>query len=339
MTAKDEEGNWTLGHVVSSSQASSTTAAAAAAAATASGSTEFTIDDENDEDHECVICLDAFQVGDVVSWSRFSEDCYHVFHADCIGPWLEGKRQDECPSCRNRLLLEDPQDPVKQQPVGQLKTSSSDEEEGGNGSFEEEHEDEDQDSFFVIVHGLVSRAAKRATYSLIGKKGDNSTTIDDGPPSSLPPASPFRRVVSHQPRGSPPTVIVGGMRRSAAAVSPMLSLQGLFGSSSPHYPHMILPTRSFESEDDDEDVVVGLELGLEQHGNNEISQICEKEPSPFPFRRVQSDIVGDMRFRDYPMRRKSGAEVPVTMIDLDAQMDNEVLPPQHEEHENSMTNS
>jgi hypothetical protein len=95
--------------------------------------------DDPDEDQICVICLDLFVRGDAVSWSRHNETCTHVFHTDCIRPWLEEKRQDECPSCRSTLIC--------------YPCDAESEEKDG-----EKPKDDMSDSFFVIVHGLISRA-------------------------------------------------------------------------------------------------------------------------------------------------------------------------------------
>jgi hypothetical protein len=46
------------------------------------------------EDKECPICMEAFQLGDAVSWSP-NEECSHVFHHECIKEWL--LKHVECP--------------------------------------------------------------------------------------------------------------------------------------------------------------------------------------------------------------------------------------------------
>lgn len=49
------------------------------------------------EETTCNICLDAFEVGQKVSWSK--EGCQHVYHYDCILPWcILGHVR--CPVCR-----------------------------------------------------------------------------------------------------------------------------------------------------------------------------------------------------------------------------------------------
>jgi hypothetical protein len=44
--------------------------------------------------HECPICLSAFAVGDHV----LALPCLHVFHCDCVVPWL--RRSKLCPVCK-----------------------------------------------------------------------------------------------------------------------------------------------------------------------------------------------------------------------------------------------
>lgn len=105
--------------------------------------------DDVDEDQTCVICLDLFERGDTVSWSRTNEACTHVFHTECIRPWLEEKRQDECPSCRSTLIC-----------YSCGKDDQSDDkkvEKGKNGN--DENDCFEEESLFVIVRGLISRAA------------------------------------------------------------------------------------------------------------------------------------------------------------------------------------
>ena len=189
-------------------------------------------DDDNEEDHVCVICLDSFQVGDVVSWARYSVECQHVFHADCIGPWLQGKRQDDCPSCRHRIIVEEPRD---------IEEGDSDGAEQEKGDSDVSHSnttphvkepalDLEEDSFFMIARGLISRATKQGKqsnrYTLIssqsGSKSASSSTdeMDAFMNNPLQQASPLRRVASHEPRSSPSTLIMG---RRGANLTPTLA--------------------------------------------------------------------------------------------------------------------
>eukprot|EP00536_Pseudo-nitzschia_multiseries_P010185 jgi/Psemu1/25290/gm1.25290_g len=57
--------------------------------------------DFDDDEDVCPICLDNFEVGDVVMWSRHGQGaCSHAFHEDCLLQWLLEQRENECPTCR-----------------------------------------------------------------------------------------------------------------------------------------------------------------------------------------------------------------------------------------------
>ena len=49
----------------------------------------------------CAICLDPYNVDDIVVWSS-SPDCRHVFHQECLVEGLARVRNNEapCPCCR-----------------------------------------------------------------------------------------------------------------------------------------------------------------------------------------------------------------------------------------------
>jgi hypothetical protein len=74
-------------------------------------------DTSEDEEHECPICIRAYQVGDIVSWSP-NKHCDHVFHHSCIKEWLINKTC--CPCCRETFL---PIDEVKDVPEGKATDS------------------------------------------------------------------------------------------------------------------------------------------------------------------------------------------------------------------------
>jgi hypothetical protein len=167
--AQDEDGNMTLGNINSSSddEASPQQKNSFPPAA------PDCHDDEDDEEHACVICLEPFQVGDVVSWSRFSKTCHHVFHTDCIQPWLEDKRHDDCPSCRTTLIVnhKEEESHATTPPTTTTTTQKDEENQIYDNDRDDHNEDEtEEDSFFVIVHGLISRAAQQASYTLRNTK-------------------------------------------------------------------------------------------------------------------------------------------------------------------------
>jgi hypothetical protein len=55
----------------------------------------------DEEDNECPICMEVFQVDEIVSWSP-NEKCSHVFHHECIKEWL--LRHGTCPLDREVFL-------------------------------------------------------------------------------------------------------------------------------------------------------------------------------------------------------------------------------------------
>jgi len=60
-----------------------------------------TYDGFDDDEDVCPICLDNFEVGDTVMFSRhILGSCAHVFHEECLLQWLLEQRENECPTCR-----------------------------------------------------------------------------------------------------------------------------------------------------------------------------------------------------------------------------------------------
>jgi hypothetical protein len=172
--AQDEDGNMTLGNISSDEAIPKKKNSFPAA--------PVSHDDEDQDEHACVICLEPFQVGDVVSWSRFSESCHHVFHTDCIQPWLEDKRHDDCPSCRSTLIVNHKEEESNTTTTTPTTTTQKDEENQIYDNDRNDDEDEtEEDSFFVIVHGLISRAAQRASYTL---RNTRDSTCEDLPSKS-----------------------------------------------------------------------------------------------------------------------------------------------------------
>lgn len=52
----------------------------------------------------CNVCLETFQVGDVVAHSSHSA-CTHVFHEECIVSWLVTRENPLCPCCRQKFVV------------------------------------------------------------------------------------------------------------------------------------------------------------------------------------------------------------------------------------------
>eukprot|EP00934_Nitzschia_sp_Nitz4_P008797 Nitzschia sp. Nitz4//scaffold2_size372955//129580//130296//NITZ4_000398-RA/size372955-processed-gene-0.493-mRNA-1//-1//CDS//3329546701//8787//frame0 len=46
----------------------------------------------------CGICLEEFEVGNFIAWSKKNMECPHMYHHHCMIDWL--KQQDHCPECR-----------------------------------------------------------------------------------------------------------------------------------------------------------------------------------------------------------------------------------------------
>ena len=59
----------------------------------------------------CAICLCPYENGDQVSWSK-EVACQHVFHQECIVPWLAKKEEPKCPCCRQDFCVFEPLTPA-----------------------------------------------------------------------------------------------------------------------------------------------------------------------------------------------------------------------------------
>ena len=134
----------------------------------------------------CCICLEPYRVGDKVAWrsvrptSESGAECLHVFHYECIVPWLQHPKHDDCPSCRATILIQDPTD----------ECDEDDDQEEDAGSWSSVN-----NSAFVIMHGLISRA-RRASYNLIGQSFSIPEDNNDASMTSFSEPSPLRKVRS-----------------------------------------------------------------------------------------------------------------------------------------------
>ena len=100
----------------------------------------------------CSVCLEAFEAGETLAWSRKLK-CQHAYHHDCLIPWL--MKNDDCPMCRT-TLIEDSDYEMKD---------------------EEEDENDNEVAGIEIVNGLVSYV-KATSYSLLRRCGDHDDQED-----------------------------------------------------------------------------------------------------------------------------------------------------------------
>jgi Anaphase-promoting complex subunit 11 RING-H2 finger len=120
----------------------------------------------NNDESCCSICLEPYQVGDIVAWSRYSDigadadnnsdkhqqsehgNCLHVFHKDCIIPWFQySTNHNDCPACRTVLL----------RPKKDADSNEDGEEDHDNDIEAVNGNNTTASGVFVIVHGLISK--------------------------------------------------------------------------------------------------------------------------------------------------------------------------------------
>jgi hypothetical protein len=129
---------------------------------------------------ECVVCMEPFRVGDVVSWSN-SMKCLHVFHNECITEWLQHPKHDDCPYCRCELVNTD---------EISLDTQDRNPPDGNdsNGDDDEEGSTYYAPLAWIVVNGLITRA-RQAAADFSSRASHNNTTIsvqaDPPPPESI----------------------------------------------------------------------------------------------------------------------------------------------------------
>jgi Ring finger domain len=107
--------------------------------------------ERQDEERECSICMESFEVNDIVSWSCHAGHCRHVFHHACIKEWLVKKQH--CPICRSMFLPCDDFAPAYNKPkqLKQIKTILT---------ARQNLEQMNRTSFYCQTHGMTSMSAK-----------------------------------------------------------------------------------------------------------------------------------------------------------------------------------
>jgi len=134
--------------------------------ATSSSSSSGILDymQDDDDDKECPICMEAFKVGDVVSWSANHNNstggyCKHVFHHACIKEWL--LRHTHCPMCRQVMMPVDDlhnRSDTNGDDADEDATDSNDVANSNDGSNNNNNNDDDA----IDNHNATSSARKSA---------------------------------------------------------------------------------------------------------------------------------------------------------------------------------
>lgn len=151
---------------------------------------------EDEQTSECVICLDAFRKGDIVTWAK-SMGCQHVFHQECLQHWLENPKHDDCPYCRCQII----DDSMKE-------GTDSD-------SIDADMDHSSSSLAFVIMDGLVSPLRRRC--SLVG----SSINLDDNGSVGSQSVRSLRRGLSFGAEidnERPPSMLSVALRRVSSGI-------------------------------------------------------------------------------------------------------------------------
>lgn len=67
----------------------------------------------HEQQQECSICLQNFEMNDIVvsSCIQNPSSCNHIFHKQCLQPWLS--KHSTCPCCRQEMLIAPPSSTTK----------------------------------------------------------------------------------------------------------------------------------------------------------------------------------------------------------------------------------
>ena len=149
--------------------------------------TGLDIDDDDEDEITCMICLEPFEIGDKVTWSKQMK-CRHIFHHECIYPWL--LKNEECPCCRSLYIPRTKYDEIRSD-----NENSTDQNESESDDEEEWNEEEDDpSSAYFIINGLISRVGEQVRTSIVNSvnlirsssfSSSNSQDDDQGHPDSI----------------------------------------------------------------------------------------------------------------------------------------------------------
>jgi len=96
-------------------------------------------EEDSDVDMECSVCLEVFEAGDKLSWSRTLR-CEHIFHHECLMPWL--MTHDECPYCRTKIINDCCENDTKVESIEATIYSDFPPVDNGDSNDEESHVDD-----------------------------------------------------------------------------------------------------------------------------------------------------------------------------------------------------